>query len=59
MRQTEKEVGRQHEGIYRPGVHQVPEGLVVVVVAFSSRARILGECLTVHSPHAFKKIYIY
>ena len=26
---------------------------VVVVVAFSSRARILGECSTIHSPPAF------
>ena len=25
-RQTEKEVGRQHQGMDRPGVHQVPEG---------------------------------
>ena len=25
-RQTEKEVGRQDQGIYRPGVRQVPEG---------------------------------
>ena len=25
-RQTEKEVGRQHQGTDRPGVHQVPEG---------------------------------
>ena len=25
-RQTEKEVGRQHEGMDRPGVRQVPEG---------------------------------
>ena len=24
--QTEKEVGRQHQGMDRPGVHQVPEG---------------------------------
>ena len=24
--QTEEEVGRQHQGIDRPGVHQVPEG---------------------------------
>ena len=24
-RQTEKEVGRQHQGMHRPGVHQVPE----------------------------------
>ena len=24
-RQTEKEVGRQHQGMDRPGVHQVPE----------------------------------
>ena len=26
MRQTEKEVGRQHQGMDRPGVRQVPEG---------------------------------
>ena len=26
MRQTEKEVGRQHQGMDRPGVHEVPEG---------------------------------
>ena len=25
-RQTEKEVGRQHQGTDRPGVQQVPEG---------------------------------
>ena len=25
-RQTEEEVGRQHQGTYRPGVQQVPEG---------------------------------
>ena len=25
-RQTEEEVGRQHQGKYRPGVYQVPEG---------------------------------
>ena len=25
-RQTKTEVGRQHQGIDRPGVHQVPEG---------------------------------
>ena len=25
-RQTEKKVGRQHQGMARPGVHQVPEG---------------------------------
>ena len=25
-RQTEEEVGRQHKGMDRPGVHQVPEG---------------------------------
>ena len=25
-RQTEKEVGRQHQGMNRPGVRQVPEG---------------------------------
>ena len=25
-RQTEEEVGRQHQGIDRPGVHQVLEG---------------------------------
>ena len=25
-RQTKEEVGRQHQGIDRPGVHQVPEG---------------------------------
>ena len=25
-RQTEKEVGREHQGMDRPGVHQVPEG---------------------------------
>ena len=25
-RQTEKEVGRQHQGMDRPGVRQVPEG---------------------------------
>ena len=25
-RQTEEEVGRQHQGIDRPGVRQVPEG---------------------------------
>ena len=25
-RQTEKEVGRQHQGMGRPGVRQVPEG---------------------------------
>ena len=24
-RQTEEEVGRQHQGMDRPGVHQVPE----------------------------------
>ena len=29
--------------------------MVVVVVAFSLRARILGECLTIHSPPALKK----
>ena len=27
--------------------------VVVVVVAFSSRARIWGECSTIHSPSAF------
>ena len=26
IRQTEKEVGRQHQGVDRPGVCQVPEG---------------------------------
>ena len=26
QRQTEKEVGRQHQGMDRPGVRQVPEG---------------------------------
>ena len=26
MRQTEKEMGRQHQGMDRPGVRQVPEG---------------------------------
>ena len=26
MRQTEEEVGRQHQGMDRPGVRQVPEG---------------------------------
>ena len=26
MRQTEKEVGRQHQGVDRPGVCKVPEG---------------------------------
>ena len=26
-KQTEKEVGRQHQGMDRPGVHQVPEGI--------------------------------
>ena len=26
-RQTEEEVGRQHQGMDRPGVHQVPEGI--------------------------------
>ena len=25
-RQTEEKVGRQHQGMDRPGVHQVPEG---------------------------------
>ena len=25
-RRTKKEVGRQHQGMYRPGVRQVPEG---------------------------------
>ena len=25
-RQTEEEVGRQHQGLDRPGVHQVPDG---------------------------------
>ena len=25
-RQTEAEVGRQHQGMDRPGVHQIPEG---------------------------------
>ena len=25
-RQIEEEVGRQHQGMYRPGVRQVPEG---------------------------------
>ena len=25
-KQTEKELGRQHQGMDRPGVHQVPEG---------------------------------
>ena len=25
-RQTEEEVGRRHQGMDRPGVHQVPEG---------------------------------
>ena len=25
-RQTEEEVGRQHQGMDRPGVHKVPEG---------------------------------
>ena len=25
-RQTEEAVGRQHQGMDRPGVHQVPEG---------------------------------
>ena len=25
-KQTEEEVGRQHQGMNRPGVHQVPEG---------------------------------
>ena len=25
-RQTEEEVGRQHQGMGRPGVHEVPEG---------------------------------
>ena len=25
-KQTEKEVGRQHQGMDRPGIHQVPEG---------------------------------
>ena len=25
-RQTDKEVGRQHQGMDRPGVHQIPEG---------------------------------
>ena len=29
-----------------------PVTMVVVVVAFSSRARILGECSTIHSPPA-------
>ena len=27
-RQTEEEVGRQHQGMDRPGVHKVPEGSV-------------------------------
>ena len=26
MRQTEEEVGRQHKGMDRPGVCQIPEG---------------------------------
>ena len=26
-RQTEKEVGRQHQGMVRPGEHKVPEGI--------------------------------
>ena len=26
-RQTEEKVGRQHQGMYRPGVRQVPEGI--------------------------------
>ena len=26
-RQTEEEVGRQHQGMVRPGVRQVPEGI--------------------------------
>ena len=26
-RQTEKEVGRQHQGMDRPGVHKVPVGI--------------------------------
>ena len=26
MRQTEEEVGRQHQGMDRPGARQVPEG---------------------------------
>ena len=26
IRQTEEEVGRQNQGMDRPGVHQVPEG---------------------------------
>ena len=26
MRQTEEELGRQHQEMDRPGVHQVPEG---------------------------------
>ena len=25
-KQTEKEVGRQHQGMNKPGVHQIPEG---------------------------------
>ena len=32
--------------------------VVVVVVAFSSRVRILGECWTVHSPPALIIIYL-
>ena len=26
IRQTDREVGTQHQGVDRPGVHQVPEG---------------------------------
>ena len=33
------------------GVHQLTM-VFMVVVAFSSRARILGECSTIHSPPA-------
>ena len=36
----------------RIDVLQVVVVVVVVVVAFSSRARILGECSTIHSPPA-------
>ena len=78
-KQTEEEVGRQHQGMDRPGVRQVPEGsgeqgkmektgckiicgapttlavkglMMMMMVAFSSRARIWRECPTSRSPPA-------
>ena len=40
-RQTEGQVGRQHQGMDRPGVRQVPEGIIIIII-IPLTARVVG-----------------